>query len=846
MFSRFRFAFVVLALALGIARPSAALFNTTSLGLPTGSLVGTGGTTTPPPPPPPLPPITISRFGNDWMEVSVRPPAGRTSQLLKRPPDGAYAPFQTLVAGRDAVIRDAALRVGKQYCYRMQITGGGLPDETWTRCATTDWRVGFEQLAVTPAESARALRLFDWRDTQPLAAGSADAPALYYMNLLIEPGDPLAEQAFRTMGLHVQSTPLFPVELNVWTDGATIATDCGLAPVATSTLSLAVATTATRTTSTSSTAGALPEACKTAGRWSFAVVPGSVFNELRSRMLEQIAAGQTPGVRALVFRKVPVAAALPVGVSRHVLDIGYLGAQGFEFNAIPSCVVVDGVRYCQVRQEILGWLTRKVVKWVVELGDEAVQAVRGAIGRIERLVRGEVQLDVQFRVLNTDAAFGVDQVMRSGWSGSELALAGVEVEVRQGLGMFRGKTDANGHVRLTVAKNVATKVCVQLENDTAELTEFLIEKKVCLQEIGSLSGDRSVAIDVRDDYVNALLGMTDARAWLRDVVGMTMPKITVLVGSQADQLAAAGESFAPCMGRMPGLLGLGADVVGALGSILHPAFLLTTTAIEFEFSVDIVLRTNDDGSRGVPVHEYGHTVMCEMLQRQGLDAFQFAWTDVILQTATQGPDDESSWINEGFADFIAAQVVGGTNYFAAPNSTFASALHYCDAGAACLEENGRDTTTFEGQVRRVTTMLLDAFDGPTSAAGDGSHWDTTAAPFLSAVANDSNRNDEAVELPAADLLTLFSYWDARGWLLREDDFFGALADLAQDRGYASSQVCGLFSIHDPATACPSFVARVSQPGGTTSPTGTVAGTTAVFQPVATTTTTTTLSTSVRR
>jgi hypothetical protein len=95
-------------------------------------------------------------------------------------------------------------------------------------------------------------------------------------------------------------------------------------------------------------------------------------------------------------------------VSRHVLNYVFLGEQGFEFNAIQRCSQLsDGTRVCQVEQEILGWIVRKIVHWVVELGDAVVEKVRSAIGRITRLVKGEVRLDLNFRLLNTDPGFGL-------------------------------------------------------------------------------------------------------------------------------------------------------------------------------------------------------------------------------------------------------------------------------------------------------------------------------------------------------------------------------------------------------------------------------------------------------
>ena len=758
----------------------------------------------PPPPPPPLPPLGLRAIGLGFIEIAVRPPAGAATQLLRQAPGGTFVSFRTVSSGVETLIRDEDLQLGEQYCYRLTIFGGGArPDETHTRCATTDWRVGFEGAGIDQAESDDVLRLFDWRDTQPLAVGSDDEPALYHMNVLVEGGDPYAEQGLRNLGMHVQAQPVFHQELDGWNDGQAVARACtqgidDLAPIAVA---------ARRPIDDLVPRGG----CVPIGRWLFAVVPGAIYNEVRTRMLEQIGRGEDPGIRALVFRRVPVAEALPVGVSRHSVSHVYLGQQGLEFNAVQRCSrLPDGTRVCQTQQEILGWIARKIVYWAVEIGDAVVEKVRSAIGRITRLVKGELRLDLNFRVLNTDPGFGTGEVMRSGWSGEQLHLADVKVEVRQGLAAFYGRTDSQGYVTLTVAKNADTKVCIQVENDAVELTEYLIEKTICVANLGSLSDYRRETIDVRHAYVNTLVGMTDTRRYLLRTAGIDMPKVTVLVGSQADGLAAAGRSFAPCMGRVPSVLGLGTDILGALGSLVNPAFLVTAITVEFLYSVDIVLRTEDDDSRGVPVHEYGHVVMCEMLQRQGPDAFQMAWTDVILATSDQSAGNQASYINEAWADFLTAQVVGGTNYFSASAVASSENVNYCTAGAGCFDENFSGTSSFSEQVARIVSILHDAFDGNPQGIGanDGSHWSKAAgSPFVHVAAKDSDLADEGVRLPGSAISELFDQWDDRGQLLREDSFLGGLADAMKANGVPEADRCALFALHDPGAACPDFVAR---------------------------------------
>jgi hypothetical protein len=210
------------------------------------------------------------------------------------------------------------------------------------------------------------------------------------------------------------------------------------------------------------------------------------------------------------------------------------------------------------------------------------------------------------------------------------------------------------------------------------------------------------------------------------------------------------------------------------------------------------------------VHEYAHTAMCNLLSRQGFDAFQFAWTDVILATSDQSAGSEASYINEAFADFISSQVVGGTNYFAPSGSLLAGHMNYCEAGLDCVETNFRDASSFRGQVARVVSLLHDAFDGHAHGAGpnDGSHWTpVTDAPFAHVGAADSDNVDETAQLPGTRLLTLFEHWDDRGTLINEDNFLGGLADLLKAEGMAETEVCALFALHDASRTCPGYVAR---------------------------------------
>ncbi|MGI9430788.1 MAG: hypothetical protein ACR2PQ_01155, partial [Myxococcota bacterium] len=754
--------------ALLVAGPTGAAIDLGNLGIPGlggGPLViDPGGFVDPTPEVPPLPPLPepllIGSVGNDFLRV-VTNTGGGTHSLYRQVDGGAFQLLQQLPADTRTEILQEGLRVGTQYCYRLDsIIPGGVTRERF-RCATTEWRVGFSGYDISEADTARVMSLFDWRDTEPLPGGD-ELPALYYMNAFID--DVELPQGLRDLGIHVEPMPVFGEELAGWAASSTLVRENGAIT----------------------------------GRWVYAIVPGHFYNQIRERVLEQLAAGTEPGIRALVFRQLPLYEAREYPGDAHRVSYQYLGERGFEFNGeINTGCVYNADLDLQLCPRLLGWIANKLGGWLWEGAESLVEGIRWGIGQFQLIYTDDADIDVTFRLLNTDTEFGTDRVMRSGWSGRELRPADMRVHVRQGLAAFYDHTDSVGRFRERVLQGVDTQFCIEAENHVVELTEFLTEETVCFASIGELDGDLTGDINVSHPYLNVVAAMTDAHDYLLEVADYNMPKITVLAGPQANRVALAGRSFAPCMGRMPGALGLLADVVS--GPLLPLA-----VAAEFVTAVDIVLRTDSDDSRGVAVHEYGHAVMCDLLASQGVAAFQIAWNDVILATADQSPGNDTSYINEAFADFLTSQVVGGTNYFSPSNDVTSShSMNYCESGSTCVEENFRSESSFENQVARITSLLHDAFDG--GDAHDGSYWEE-AGPILTRDAVlDSDDRDESVALARTDLRALFDHWDARGAFLDEATFLGGLADLAATRGYSEGEICRLFAIHDDASMCPGYV-----------------------------------------
>ena len=141
-------------------------------------------------------------------------------------------------------------------------------------------------------------------------------------------------------------------------------------------------------------------------------------------------------------------------------------------------------------------------------------------------------------------------------------------------------------------------------------------------------------------------------------------------------------------------------------------------------------------SRGTPTHEYGHYTLCNLLaQSYGDKAFRSAYSEAAIAGILHSDDAsvQPLYINDGFADFFASEVVGGTSYpnlaFSIPNSP-KSGMTYCTNGTAYVSDlawvsstNGfgpaeKDMSNGQAGAGDGTTITL---NGTTYAKGIGVH-----------------------------------------------------------------------------------------------------------------------------
>jgi sugar lactone lactonase YvrE len=747
---------------------------------------GTGGGT--PPDPDPDPQLTEDlRLGvvrPDQVTLAVEL-AGGFYQLHRQKNLGTWLHLQDWITESPAqtTFTSTGLEEGEHYCWRLTNLDTG---STHLACTIIPFaRLSFDASRITPEESARVLAEFNWFRTDPIFEGGSP-PALYYMNVLVESREDV--RGLSAVGIHIQQEPLFPDELDGW----------------------------------SSLENSILEGDSVTGAWYYAVVPGYIYNELRSVSRNRIASGEEPTLRALVFRRLRVPDAMADVGDVHRLSYAYLGENGFEYDSSRNedeCSIDEAEGIVCAEPVFLGWLLRKGLEVVFETTGQVVQAVRDGLGYVQRFIFGESPLKLQIRVKNTDENFGTDHEMMSAWRHAPLRLSNHIVRIKQGLGTLPSRTDLDGNLSTDVAAGLNFSVCVTMENKYVKITQFLMSRTICSSRY-SLPESGSAAINIRHPHLNVYMQINDAAFYMKEVMQYEMRKIVVLVGPSADLITYfnGGRAFAACQSSFPGSV---ASVVSLLGFGTQPLLI----AAEFLTSVDIVLPGNSDESRGVAVHEYGHAVLCDMIRsRSGYLDHSAVWLQATYESIRQRPGDETGYINEAFADFLSAQVVGATNYFFTSNDQVSQEyMYYCDAGSnsttPCVERNFSDSAEFGDQVARIATLLHDAFDAeapcdPEQYFNDGTHWD------LSGVDNvlyepafqegedlcDAVLDDERIELPRHALVEVLKQWGLRAGTipeLNEEKFLGGLADVMKSYGFGGSEICELWNLH--GTECPSWI-----------------------------------------
>jgi hypothetical protein len=474
-------------------------------------------------------------------------------------------------------------------------------------------------------------------------------------------------------------------------------------------------------------------------------------------------------------------------------------------------------------------------------GGDAYDAIKGGgewvlgqFGRLTNLFVPSVTVHAQLRATSSDPAFQGQELVK-GWgknAGKPIGIPGVRVNLwymsLSVLSPYGGTTDAEGKMSTEVPKYFPfAGIEIPLNGDAADLvwngmvTHTLTDYP---NDLNTPSGDKTAII--RDHkFLNYLAQFSDGRDYLKTMVGYTPHKVVAATGDAANFLASFnnGRPVATCA-DFPNLVFSGTTfaswvITAFLAVTVSPALLAAIPLANTLNHSDIWLPDSVSSvvhSRGVWTHEYGHFALCSMIASEGeaLSTLTSMTMETIFAGQDFGPDAEARILNEAFADFFTAQVVGGTNYYAPEGSLDdfeAGEMNYCIV-PPCLERNMSETATARDIIARDITIFMDAFDGHDgsavpnaadswveSAQGSGTLTSATSKYANSCLPGNNNSSvtcDERVALPGTSMYKWAQKWLGRSLNLTHDAFMGALAETALEQANWC-EVCRLFAIHTP-------------------------------------------------
>jgi hypothetical protein len=415
----------------------------------------------------------------------------------------------------------------------------------------------------------------------------------------------------------------------------------------------------------------------------FAVLPGLTYNLIRDAALHpDPIEGDKTLFEAIVLRPPPPQAANADGsLSFDALKLGgflYRNQQTFP----------DAVQ----QQPFWNAFKKFVAKTIATAVQDVGRAITDGLGEIDRFIAGKVTVDISFTVLNRDRVFETDKALTVAWgtrAGEEMHLSGTRVEIRQWLDgasdvgipvptSFFGTLHEDGRISLDVAKGANSRdggLCIELANDAAALTSFILPNDTCDFQDAKFGGfKQDVAVPIRTNLIEMhhLTLATDARAYVTNVTGFVPHHADIAVGWLFDQMQARDRSYTACFGFpsitatvLPTILErivlvreVGELVPGGKkGDPLNAYLLLLADSFFAVSAVDIVLsndKSNTD-SRGLMPHEYGHFLQCSLLVSEA----PLALSKFLLQQAFDGrnldPSQAGNAVSEAFADFFSAR-----------------------------------------------------------------------------------------------------------------------------------------------------------------------------------------------
>lgn len=576
------------------------------------------------------------------------------------------------------------------------------------------------------------------------------------------------------------------------------------------------------------------------GLFHYVVLTAGTYNLLR-----ELALDGRPPFQALILRDPPVA---EVDNGDGTLDYQWLGERGFRMNDGPRDRAEESEEIA--RESFIFELLVTIL--ASRDARDGVDDVFGEITRAGRAGTNTVTL-----VLGSTDPFhgGMTRAWGNGGppganAGSPLTLHDVEVLAQMEVGTQRARTNAAGVARVDVANGASVTFCVRANNFAVQVDEGFEATQACSFRlsggvtIANAVDGAAITLVVADPVWNIVAQMTDANQYAERVMGHRVShRAGVLIGAFADLFGSFNNNraFALC-GGYTSFLNVGwaaiSNVISAAPGLFDPSGISLGATVVKIMAHDIIFPIHGTTgtpvtaawSRVVPTHEYGHFLQCDMLSVLGGDGdFTEGWGDIVYTSlfGTQTPTTENLILTEGIADYFAAQIAGGIDYFrGARGSGFDDmASFYCDpALATCLEDNvggpgqvvtlgqlSRGGDPFDQEVARVATLLIDAIDGParmlptgvTDQPSAGAFWiaPATGGPLIPSTAFPrTDAMDEQVTLSGAVMPDTFQEMSTMGNTLNFNNFFGALARIAR-RSFSDAEVCEMFALHAPAGMC---------------------------------------------
>ena len=581
-----------------------------------------------------------------------------------------------------------------------------------------------------------------------------------------------------------------------------------------------------------------------AGLFHYVVLTAGTYNLLR-----ELALDGRPPFQALILRDPPVA---EVDNGDGSLDYQWLGERGFRMNDEPRERAEESEEIA--REPFIFELLVTILA-----SRDARDAVDDGFGEITRAFR-EGTNTVTLVLGSTDSSHGG---MTRTWgnagppgtnAGSPLTLYDVEVLAQMEVGTQRARTNAAGVATVDVASGASVTFCIRANNFAVQVDEGFEATQACSFRLSSgvtianAVDGAEITLVVADPVWNIVAQMTDANQYAERVMGHRVShRAGVLIGAFADLFGAfnGNRAFVLCGGYTSAMTAgwaVVANVISAAPGLFDPSGAWLGVTVVKIMAHDIIFPMHGTmstpagaaWSRVVPTHEYGHVLQCDMLSVLGGDGdFTEGWGDIIYTSlfGTQTPTTENLILTEGIADYFAAQISGGIDYFRGASGAGFDDMgsFYCDPTlTTCLEDNvgglgqvatlaelSRDSDPFDREVARVATLLIDAIDGParvlpsgvTDQPSAGAFWiapPTGGTLIPSTAFPTTDAMDEQVTLSGTVMPDTFQEMSMMGNTLNFNNFFGALARVAR-RSFSDAQVCDMFALHARCGMCTDIV-----------------------------------------